>query len=441
MRLLPKSAFGQTVLLIGLLLLINQVVSYLTVAYYVVYPNYQQINSLLAKQIRVVFIDYNSDGKASGQRLINADLARKFYEATGIRVFTQEQAMAAGLAQARHYPYFSRKMSEQLGGEAEVRIYQGDHFLFWVKPPQAPDLWVAIPLEQIHESNFSPLLFYLGTIGLLSVLGGWLFVRQLNRPLKALEKAALQVGHGDIPPPLDERGASEIVAVTRAFNYMARGIKQLEDDRALLTAGVSHDLRTPLTRIRLATEMLSSADDALRDSIISDIDDMNAIIDQFIDYVRQDREDRLEPCQLQDIVGEVVRATRLPPERRLELHCEPCPPVPMHPVAIKRAITNLLENAIKYGQGDICLCCGHDVTKGIVWLRLYDQGPGIDEDQLEQMFQPFVQGDKARGMTGSGLGLAIVKRIIDSHRGGVRLQNRPGAGLEVSLWLPLGKGH
>src|SRR5690554_8198875 len=115
-----------------------------------------------------------------------------------------------------------------------------------------------------------------------------LFTNWQNRPLKALEAAAQQIGQGDYPAPLVERGSSEIIAVTRAFNQMTQGVKQLEQDRALLLAGVSHDLRTPLTRIRLATEMMPAPEDLLAAGIISDIADMNAIIDQLIDYIRSD---------------------------------------------------------------------------------------------------------------------------------------------------------
>lgn len=123
-----------------------------------------------------------------------------------------------------------------------------------------------------------------------------------------LEHAALQVGKGIIPPPLREYGASEVRSVTRAFNHMAAGVKQLADDRTLLMAGVSHDLRTPLTRIRLATEMMGEEDGYLAESINKDIEECNAIIEQFIDYLRTGQEMPMEMADLNSVLGEVIAA-------------------------------------------------------------------------------------------------------------------------------------
>ena len=299
MRLLPRSAFGQTVFLIGLLLLINQLVSYLSVAFYVIKPTTQQINHLIAKQIKVVFIDVEHSDV-----LLSEELTKRFQQATGIEVYTDATAPLNGLNDASLYPYFSEEMSKELGGPAEVRIAQQNSYAFWVKPPQAPQYWVKVPLTGLDETDFSPLKIYVFVIGFLSVAGGWLFARQLNRPLQGLQQAALKVGRGEMPDPLPEHGSTEIVAVTQAFNRMAKGISQLEKDRALLMAGVSHDLRTPLTRIRLASEMVSEQDSWIKDGIVSDIEDMNAIIDQFIDYIRHHKEEALDEEDLNLLVQE-----------------------------------------------------------------------------------------------------------------------------------------
>jgi two-component system, OmpR family, osmolarity sensor histidine kinase EnvZ len=428
MKILPRSAFGQTVLLLGVLLMINQVVSFVSVSLYIIQPSTQQINELLAKQVRVVFIDIK-DAELSPA------MAEAFQRETGIGVYRERDAMKLGLQDALFLEFRSMQMSELLDGPAEVRISQGDEYLFWIRPPQAPSLWVKIPLSGLEEANFSPLLFFLVILSVLSVAGGWIFVRQLNRPLHALQHAAEEVGRGDFPKPLAEAGTSEIVAVTQAFNHMSKGIKQLEEDRNLLMAGISHDLRTPLTRIRLCTEMMSSADDFLKEGIESDIDDMNSIIDQFIDYIRHDSKDKAELADLNVLVDDVVHS-ETPSDRVIEFKGNDCPQIPLRYVAIKRAIANLIQNALRYTDGNIYVETGIE-DKYYAYVCVRDEGSGIDESDIERLFQPFTQGDKARGTEGSGLGLAIIKRIVDTHNGQILLTNRPEGGLQAKLLLPL----
>ncbi len=429
MKVLPRSAFGQTVLLIGFLLLINQVVSYVSFILYIIEPSQQQVNELLAKQVRVVFIDID-DAKLSPV------MAREFHQQTGIGVYRERDALKLGLADAVYYPFRSQQMSELLGGEAEVRISQSDEYLFWIRPPQAPNLWVMIPLTGLDDANFSPLIFFLMIIGSLSVAGGWLFVRQINRPLKALQLAAEEVGRGKFPEPLKEEGTSEIVSVTQAFNHMSKGIKQLEDDRNLLMAGISHDLRTPLTRIRLAAEMMSADEDYLKAGIETDIDDMNAIIDQFIDYIRNDSKDKSELIDVNTLITEVVH-TEQRIGRNIIFNPTPCPLIPLYEVGMKRVLANLLQNALRYSDKDIEVILNVDHQRKMVCFSVLDQGVGIDEEEMERLFQPFTQGDIARGGEGSGLGLAIIKKIVDMHGGQVVLSNRPEGGLRARVILPM----
>ncbi|MEE2025420.1 MULTISPECIES: two-component system sensor histidine kinase EnvZ [Alkalimonas] len=432
MRLLPKSAFGQTVLLIGLLLLINQLVSYVTVAFHVIKPTAQQINHLIAKQIKVVFIDFNQD-----EPLLTEAMAERFQQATDIDIYPEALAEAHGLLNARFYQFMSADMSEELGGPAEVRIEQGEQLAFWVRAPQAPDFWIRIPLAGLDESNFSLLTFYLLMIGFLSVAGGWWFARTLNRPLKSLQQAALRVGQGEIPEPLAEKGSSEIRAVTRAFNQMATGIKHLEQDRALLMAGVSHDLRTPLTRIRLASEMLPEQDAWIRDGIINDIEDMNAIIDQFMDYIRHHKDESLQWVSLNDLIEELLESEHLQQRQLLHELAAGLPKAPLRRIAIKRVLNNLLENALRYSSGDIEISTGFERGRRMVFLQVRDHGPGIPEANMQTMFEPFTQGDSARGSGGSGLGLAIIKKIIDMHHGEITLHNHAHGGLVARVYLPL----
>ena len=431
MGFLPRSVFGQTVFLVAALLLINQVVSYVTVSLYVVKPTIEQVNLMLAKQVKTVFIDWE-DGIE-----INDDLSEKFFEITGIDVMTQREAMRQGLGQTREYPMLSRSMSAQLNGSARVRITQTGPLVYWIEAPQAPGYWVKIPLSGYQENNLEFLTFYLSSIGFLSVLGGWLFARHLNRPLKALQQAAVKVGKGDFSTKLEEEGSTEVIEVTRAFNQMSRGIAALENDRRLLMAGVSHDLRTPLTRIRLATEMMSDQDEYLREGIIYDIEDMNGIIDQFIEYLRHHKREELSCEDINALVGEVVNC-ELKHQRSITFKSNPSiESIPLSSVAIKRVVTNMIENAIRYSDGDIEVLSYYNSNKKYVVIAVNDNGPGIPESELESVFEPFKQGDAARGSEGSGLGLAIIKRIVDMHDGKVKLENRPEGGLSAQIYLPI----
>ncbi|MDK1288970.1 two-component system sensor histidine kinase EnvZ [Pseudoalteromonas umbrosa] len=433
MGIFPRSAFGQTVFFVAALLLINQIVSYITVTLYVFKPTFEQVNLMLAKQVKTVFIDWEEGVE------VDSALSKKFFDITGIDVMTQKEAYIHGLGQAREYSLLSRSMSEQLNGSARVRISQGDPVVYWVEAPQAPGYWVRVPLTGFSETKLEFLVFYLSSIGFLSVLGGWLFARHLNRPLKALQTAASRVGVGDFSTRLVEQGSTEVIEVTKAFNQMSKGIAELESDRRLLMAGVSHDLRTPLTRIRLATEMMSDEEAYLKEGIIDDIEDMNAIIDQFIEYLRHHSSGEMHQENVNALVEEVVHAEQQHKRMINVSLTERAPWVQANHVALKRVLTNMIENAIKYSEGEIDVSTHLAPKSKTVVIQVKDRGPGIPESELESVFEPFKQGDQARGSDGSGLGLAIIKRIVATHGGKVSLRNRSQGGLCAEVQLPIFK--
>ena len=283
LRFSPRSSFARTLLLIVTLLFASLVTTYLVVLNFAILPSLQQFNKVLAYEVRMLMTDklQLEDGT---QLVVPPAFRREIYRELGISLYSNEAAEEAGLRWAQHYEFLSHQMAQQLGGPTEVRVEVNKSSpVVWLKTWLSPNIWVRVPLTEIHQGDFSPLFRYTLAIMLLAIGGAWLFIRIQNRPLVDLEHAALQVGKGIIPPPLREYGASEVRSVTRAFNHMAAGVKQLADDRTLLMAGVSHDLRTPLTRIRLATEMMSEQDGYLAESINKDIEECNAIIEQFID--------------------------------------------------------------------------------------------------------------------------------------------------------------
>ncbi len=323
------------------------------------------------------------------------------------------------------------------GSPTEVRMALGEEsYILWMKIDSLPGQLLRIPLSELQEEDFAPLFRNSIIMALLIVIGGWLFIRLQNRPLIALEKAAKMVGRGETPPHLPEQGTLEIRSVTRAFNRMSKGIQALEEDRALLMAGISHDIRTPLTRIRLATEMMSPEDSYLAESIISDTEECNQIISQFMDYLKPVNREAFEAVDLNDIASDVASS-----EGGYEVQIETelqagLAPALGNPIAIKRSLSNLVVNALRYGNGWVKVSSGMTADKKLVWLSVEDNGPGIDPSQVNKVFEPFTRGDTARGSEGTGLGLAIVKRIVSQHHGAVSVSNRSQGGLRAQISFP-----
>ena len=227
--------------------------------------------------------------------------------------------------------------------------------------------------------------------------------------------------------------------VYRAFNQMAEDVEQAGRERELMLAGVSHDLRTPLTRLRLALEFMDH-DSELTEDMVRDIEDMDAILDQFLAFIRDGRDEPVEELDFSELVRETLAPYNQNGER-VRLCLEPIPPFPLRRVSTKRLLTNLVENALNHGGGDaveVVASLAGDYNAPYVVLSVLDRGNGIDPAELDSIFNPFIRGDRARGGRGTGLGLAIVRRIAALHGGSVELRNRSGGGLEARVRLPLG---
>ncbi|WP_072670574.1 two-component system sensor histidine kinase EnvZ [Vibrio injensis] len=428
-----RSSFTQTILLFFTLLVASQAYSYFALINYALIPSLQQFNKILSHEISLMLDDSFTDAEPN----LDRSLRLRVLEKLGVEIFSDDGPAADEFQRAISIDLMSDKMSEELGSPTEVRMGVGaESYILWMKIEQLPEQILRIPLTELREDDFAPLFRNSIFVAVLILVGGWLFIRLQNRPLIALERAALAVGRGEIPPPIVESGASEIRAVTRAFNQMSQGIQALEEDRALLMAGISHDLRTPLTRIRLATEMMSPQDSYLAEGIISDTEECNEIISQFMDYLKPVDKQTFQAVDLNEIAGDIASS-----EGGYELHIETdfqasIEPVFGNPIAIKRAVSNLVVNALRYGNGWVKISTGVTADKRMAWVCVEDNGPGIDPSQVQKVFEPFIRGDTARGSEGTGLGLAIVKRIVGQHHGAVVLNNRSEGGLKIQLSFP-----
>ncbi|SUG52914.1 two-component sensor kinase EnvZ [Salmonella enterica subsp. arizonae] len=387
MRFSPRSSFARTLLLIVTLLFVSLVTTYLVVLNFAILPSLQQFNKVLAYEVRMLMTDklQLEDGT---QLVVPPAFRREIYRELGISLYSNEAAEEAGLRWAQHYEFLSHQMAQQLGGPTEVRVEVNKSSpVVWLKTWLSPNIWVRVPLTEIHQGDFSPLFRYTLAIMLLAIGGAWLFIRIQNRPLVDLEHAALQVGKGIIPPPLREYGASEVRSVTRAFNHMAAGVKQLADDRTLLMAGVSHDLRTPLTRIRLATEMMVRKMVISRSRLIKTSKSVTPLSNSLLTICVPVQEMPMEMADLNSVLGEVI-AAESGYEREINTALQAGSiQVKMHPLSIKRAVANMVVNAARYGNGWIKVSSGTESHRA--WFQVEDDGPGIKPEQRKNLFQPF----------------------------------------------------
>ena len=263
------------------------------------------------------------------------------------------------------------------------------------------------------------------------------FARYLARPLRELSVAVARVGRGETPPPLPESGPSEFAAVNRGFNAMIANLRQIERDRAVLLAGVSHDLRTPLARLRLGVEM-SAKDDATRAGMVADIEEMNRIIGQFLDFARDDSQMPAEPKDLNAIIAACVERY-VNAGRDVRFMRGDVPALPLRATAISRLTSNLIDNALAYGAPPVDVSTSRRGDR--VVLDIADRGPGIPPYDVERLKQPFTRASVARarsdGAAGAGLGLAIVDRIARLHGGHFDLLPREGGGTLARVTLPV----
>lgn len=282
--------------------------------------------------------------------------------------------------------------------------------------------------------------------GLLAIGGAWLIQRRLNQPLTRVMEAARALGRGERPPVLPEDGPAEIATVARGFNEMAADLARHDQERALMLAGLSHDLRTPLTKIRLATEMLKGqGDPALLASLDRSTDGMAHLLVQFMDFTRASHGAGDQPSEplvsvdVNDVVREVVAMCVLDgavaDDVGLQLADLPRMALPVQ--GMRRVLTNLVVNAQRHGRPPIEVHTS--LSEGYLVIDVMDRGPGIAPDLLEYVKRPFAQGSEARSHqeAGAGLGLAIVERIAKAHHASLALLAREGGGLVARVRWPV----
>jgi signal transduction histidine kinase len=360
---------------------------------------------------------------AAIQRELGAPLPTTV-EITARRPAPSEAGEPSGaLAQwvARHF-YFL--LPDSFALVAQVTLDDGKVAVFFARVPQEP--------LRRYETLVPKLLLTLAIFFLLAAL----VVRTMTRSLERLSRAARALGEDPESPPLEASGPREVENVIDAFNRMQSQIRGYVHERARMLGAISHDLKTPITRMRLRTEMLPEGE--VKDKFARDLEEMEAMVGSTLEFFRSlGKEPQRQPVDVAALIDSLCEDWR-ESGHQTSVSGAPRGPYRAHPQALRRCLNNLVENALRYGErADITI----DDDGQTLRIEVRDRGPGIPADQLETVFEPFfrLETSRSRASGGVGLGLSIARNIARWHGGDVTLRNAPdGGGLIATLALPRG---
>jgi two-component system osmolarity sensor histidine kinase EnvZ len=433
MRLWPVSLLWRTFILLAVLVLST------TAAWFAIFraseiePRARQISQNL-----VSIVNITRTALVNSQPELRRGLLSELSEREGIQVYTAEPGERLAPPADRPVLNLALELARQQLGEGTrfAGEREGKPGLWLSFHIDDDEYWLRIPRERIERQIALRWLGWGALALVLSLLSAYVLVSRLNRPLRALAQAASAIGKGKIPDPVPESGPEEIRTLSHAFNEMSKDLARLDADRALILAGVSHDLRTPLSRLRLGLEM-SGADPQLREGMTADIEEMDRTINQFLDFARTDGGEATQDADLAAIAAEVAEHYRRR-GKSVATDLSAVPRLQLQTLSMRRVVLNLVDNALRYGEREVSVAVRAE--NGAVVLEVADRGPGIPASEAERLKQPFTRLEVARSdKGGAGLGLAIVERVVRARRGTFDLLAREGGGLIARIRLPIEK--
>ncbi len=343
-----------------------------------------------------------------------------------------------------HHPYINilrEALTTRLAPGSRVRIVENPEGRFHAEIPMAGKLLrFSFPKDLVVPRPLHALWWTLAAMVLVTVGTAWFLARRVTGPVERLAQAAREIGAGGQPRRLPESGDRELADLARTFNETAAQLAEQRENQATLLAGLSHDLRSPLARVRMALGMLAEERDSpLLDRMEDDVAEMDALIGAQLELARAREREAPAETDLDALLADRVQAacTLAPGEVRLDTRGAPCR-TRVATVALKRIVTNLLENALAHaGTGGVSVVrrCG----RGTIFIGVRDRGPGIPDEMREAVFRPFfrLEPSRSRATGGSGLGLAIARQLAQTHGWRLGIRSRRGGG--ASLWLAIGR--
>jgi signal transduction histidine kinase len=432
MTLLPRTLFGRLLLLMATGLITAQLIG---VALHLT-ERQRTINTTVSYELsqRLAAVYRAIDNQHGDERSRLAHLL-----STPRQQLTVESIAPENQGEYSGHAEFVSRMREVLGPGIAVRpvvVPGSGTFVFDLYLRLKAGDWLRIQGSAPDEIFAWPVhhLLTLGVMLLMVFILVWLVVRMTVRPLTRLAGAARGLGEDLGRPPLPEDGPAEVREAAQAFNAMQQRIRGGIEERERFLAAVSHDLKTPVTRLRLRSELLE--DPGLRERFVRDLDEMQDMLGSALDFLQgKATHEAVKPLDLTALVESMVD-DYADLGQAVSLHAPEALRITGRPQALRRAIGNLVENALKYGGQAAIEISQED---GSLRIAVDDEGPGLPDTELEKVFEPFyrIESSRSRDTGGVGLGLAIVRQVARGHGGDVVLENRAGGGLRALLWLPL----
>jgi two-component system osmolarity sensor histidine kinase EnvZ len=439
-RALPKTLLARNIALLIVLVMVSQVCALGVLLHYVQRPRVERAAAVFATYVTT--LDNLLASTPPGAR---ASLTARLDARAQLPAEATEMPAPSLWRAYRTYQrrVFIDSLRAHLPADMPAQWQTEGGQRLWIRmhaPPDAPQapFWIALPIpEDAQGYGLEAAIFLSLGLAVLAALAGYAIQLHLNEPLEELTRAARRVSAGETPAPLPTDGPTEIAAVSHAFNQMTRALQEADATRALMLAGISHDIRTPLTKLRLsmAMAMPDGSDSSFVVAAESYLDQIETILQQFMDYAGSGEREVAQPGDLNALI-ERLAGDFAGLGHEFELSLAKLPALAYRPISMMRLLMNLMQNAIVYGGTGLAVrtwASGDAVT-----IAVGDRGKGLSVQELEQLKAPFQRGRNARAHSGgTGLGLSIVDRIARLHGGGVQFHAREGGGLEVWVVLPV----
>jgi len=444
MTLFPKNLLNRLILIIASLIIVSQLITIKVFDYFEMEPRAES----MAQEISTI-VKYTKAAIQSAYPSTRLDLLQSLSKMSDVKIVPAYYfENIKPLPDEIFLSMVVKKIKQDLGEDTIVTLNHYDIPGIWVSFEIGDGLFWAVIPRNVFDRPFP--WHWIGwgiVVFLVSISGAYFLTTRINKPLNLLINATSKLKKGLPFKKIPEDTATEFKEVTKAFNEMASNLAKSENERRFIMGSVSHDIRTPLTRMKLSLEMLPKKSAFLKESMDQDIDEINQIINQFLDFVRGFDDEPISSLNFGNfltelkkqhaILGHDLKISKITRSNDIPKNLF----IDVRPLAFKRLFDNLINNGVKFSKSNKIELVAKLYNEKIV-INVLDNGPGIPKAQREKLLEPFERLDQARGsIGGSGLGLAITNRIVMVHNGKMELINRRTGGLNVKLTFPLIKAN